>query len=77
MKSQIIERLGQTDILMPSLIAEGLSANDRVKVAPERLAGRGAPRARSARIAFRPDGRVPARSASIRWRWKTLSIAPA
>ena len=32
MKSQIIERLGQTDILLPSLIAEGLAANDRVKV---------------------------------------------
>ena len=31
MKSQIIERLGQADILMPSLIAEGLAANDRVK----------------------------------------------
>ena len=32
MKSEIIERLGETDILLPSLIAEGLSANDRVKV---------------------------------------------
>jgi uncharacterized protein Yka (UPF0111/DUF47 family) len=32
MKSKIIERLGQADILLPSLIAEGLSANDRVKV---------------------------------------------
>lgn len=32
MKSQIIEQLGQTDVLLPSLIAEGLSANDRVKV---------------------------------------------
>ena len=32
MKSQIIERLGRTDILLPSLIAEGLAANDRVKV---------------------------------------------
>ncbi len=31
MKSQIIERLGQADILLPSLIAEGLAANDRVK----------------------------------------------
>ena len=31
MKSEIIARLGQTDILLPSLIAEGLSANDRVK----------------------------------------------
>ena len=31
MKSEIIARLGQTDILVPSLIAEGLAANDRVK----------------------------------------------
>ena len=31
MKSEIIARLGQTDILLPSLIAEGLAANDRVK----------------------------------------------
>ncbi len=31
MKSQIIEQLGQTEILLPSLIAEGLAANDRVK----------------------------------------------
>lgn len=31
MKSQIIEQLGQSDILLPSLIAEGLLANDRVK----------------------------------------------
>jgi len=31
MKSQIIERLGQTDILLPALIAEGLSANNRAK----------------------------------------------
>jgi uncharacterized protein Yka (UPF0111/DUF47 family) len=32
MKSKIIERLGESDILLPSLIAEGLAANDRVKV---------------------------------------------
>ena len=31
MKSQIIEQLGQTALLLPSLVAEGLSANDRVK----------------------------------------------
>jgi len=31
MKSEIIERLGQTDLLLPALIAEGLAANDRVK----------------------------------------------
>ena len=32
MKSRIIEQLGQTDIVVPSLIAEGLAANDLVKV---------------------------------------------
>jgi hypothetical protein len=32
MKTRIIEQLGQTDILMPALISEGLAANDRVKV---------------------------------------------
>ncbi|MFY9893260.1 MAG: hypothetical protein WAK63_03885 [Xanthobacteraceae bacterium] len=31
MKSEIIEQLGQFDLLLPSLIAEGLAANDRVK----------------------------------------------
>ncbi len=32
MKSQIIKELGQTEILLPALIAKGLAANDRVKV---------------------------------------------
>jgi uncharacterized protein Yka (UPF0111/DUF47 family) len=32
MKSQIINVLGQGDILLPSLVAEGLAANDRIKV---------------------------------------------
>lgn len=32
MKSQIIEQLGQADILLPSLVAEALAANDRIKV---------------------------------------------
>ncbi len=32
MKTQIIEELGQDDILLPALVAEGLSANDRIKV---------------------------------------------
>ncbi len=32
MKSQIIQELGRADILLPSLIAAGLAANDRVKV---------------------------------------------
>ncbi len=32
MKTQIVEQLGHSDILLPSRIAEGLAANDRVKV---------------------------------------------
>jgi uncharacterized protein Yka (UPF0111/DUF47 family) len=32
MKSEIIERLGQADLLLPALISEGLNANDRVKL---------------------------------------------
>ncbi|MCA1458749.1 hypothetical protein I6F35_37230 [Bradyrhizobium sp. BRP22] len=32
MKAQIIRELGQADILLPSLVAEGLAANDRIKV---------------------------------------------
>ncbi|MGN1290662.1 MAG: hypothetical protein ACI4XG_29350, partial [Bradyrhizobium sp.] len=32
MKAQIIKELGQADILLPSLVAAGLSANDRIKV---------------------------------------------
>src|SRR5258708_40143392 len=32
MKSHIIEELEQADILLPSLLAEGLAANDRIKV---------------------------------------------
>src|ERR1039458_1988975 len=31
MKSEIIEQLGQFDLLLPSLIVEGLAANDRLK----------------------------------------------
>ena len=31
MKSEIIQELGQFDLLLPSLIAEGLAANDRIK----------------------------------------------
>ena len=32
MKSEIIEQLGQVDLLLPSLVAEALAANDRVKL---------------------------------------------
>lgn len=32
MKSRIVEELGQTDVLVPALVAEGLAANERNKV---------------------------------------------
>src|SRR5262245_2696551 len=32
MKTRIIEHLGTADILLPSLVTEGLAANDRIKV---------------------------------------------
>ncbi|MBI5261407.1 MAG: hypothetical protein HY852_06270 [Bradyrhizobium sp.] len=32
MKTQIIKELGEVEILLPSLVAEGLAANDRIKV---------------------------------------------
>jgi hypothetical protein len=32
MNSQIIEQLGRADILLPSLVAEGLAASDRIWV---------------------------------------------
>ena len=38
MKSEIVEQLGQSDLLLPLRIAEGLAANDRVKVRLSRRA---------------------------------------
>ena len=32
MKTVIVRELGQSDILLPSLVAEGLAANDRIKL---------------------------------------------
>ncbi|GCC47406.1 hypothetical protein chiPu_0031600, partial [Chiloscyllium punctatum] len=32
MKATIVRELGQPDILLPSLVAEGLAANDRIKL---------------------------------------------
>jgi hypothetical protein len=51
MKSQIIERLGQSDILLPALIAEGLAANDRVKTRLTALQAAGG-HARDAQLRF-------------------------
>ena len=62
MKSQIIEQLGQTDILLPSLIAEGLAANDRVKVRRLSVLQAAARHARDPHGSrFDLDGRVPRR----------------
>jgi uncharacterized protein Yka (UPF0111/DUF47 family) len=63
MKSHIIEELGQADILQPSLVAEGLAANDRIKV---RMSGLQAA-AQHAREPARPptDLAVECRTAGI------------
>jgi len=50
MKSGIIERLGESGILLPALIADGLAANDRVKVRLSLLQA-------AARHAREPNGR--------------------
>src|SRR3974377_1682292 len=49
MKSQIIKTLGKAEVLVPALIAEGLRANDRVKVRLSILQA-------IARHAHNPDG---------------------
>ena len=61
MKSEIIAQLGQSDLLLPSVIGQGLAANDRVKATAERLAGRCAPCARPQSHALRSDRRMPHR----------------
>jgi hypothetical protein len=61
MKSRIIEQLGQTHILVPPLIAEGLAANDRVKV---RMSAPQAPAKRAHNIDSTPfDPTVECRAA--------------
>ena len=64
MKSRIIEHLGQADILLPSLVAAGLAANDRVKVRLSALQA-AADHARSQGIAAAPDLTVECRAAGI------------
>lgn len=66
MKSQIIKELGQADILLPSLIADGLAANDRVKVRLSALQA-------AAQHAHAPEPRPTDLSAECR----AANIAPA
>jgi len=66
MKSHIIEELGQADILLPSLVAEGLAANDRIKVRMSALQA-------AAQHARKPDR--PATDLAVESR--TAGIAPA
>ena len=66
MKSQIIEQLGQTGMLLPSLVAEGLGANDRIKVRMSALQG-------AAQHARQPDQAVSDLQAECR----AASIPPA
>jgi uncharacterized protein Yka (UPF0111/DUF47 family) len=66
MKSQIVEHLGQADILLPSLIAEALAANDCIKVRMSALQA-------AAHRAFQPDH--PASDLHVECR--AAGIAPA
>ncbi len=66
MKSKVIEQLGQTDILLPSLVTEGLAANDRIKVRLSALQA-------AAHRAREPDHAAPDLEAECR----TAAIAPA
>jgi uncharacterized protein Yka (UPF0111/DUF47 family) len=66
MKSLIIRELGQADILLPTLVMEGLAANDRIKVRMSALQA-------ALRHAQYPD--VPATDLSIESR--AAGIAPA
>lgn len=66
MKSQIVQQLGQTDILVPSLVAEALAANDRIKVRMSALQA-------AAHHASRPDR--PA--TDLQTECRSARIAPA
>lgn len=66
MKTQIIEELGQGDILLPNLVAEGLAANDRIKVRMSALQAA----AQHAREPDRPASDLGTES-------RTAGIAPA
>jgi uncharacterized protein Yka (UPF0111/DUF47 family) len=66
MKSQIVQHLGQSDILLPSLIAEALAANDCIKVRLSALQA-------AARHASQPDR--PASDLQVECR--AAGIAPA
>ncbi|MGX4806398.1 hypothetical protein [Bradyrhizobium guangdongense] len=66
MKTQIIEELGQGGILLPTLVAEGLAANDRIKVRMSALQA-------AAHHAREPDR--PASDLSVES--QTAGIAPA
>lgn len=66
MKSQIVEHLGQADILLPSLIAEALAANDCIKVRLSALQA-------AAHRAFQPDHPV----SDLQVECRAAGIAPA
>ncbi|KYG21504.1 hypothetical protein SE92_15575, partial [Bradyrhizobium sp. AT1] len=66
MKTHIIEELGQGDILLPVLVAEGLAANDRIKVRMSALQA-------AAQRAQEPDRLVNVLSLES----QTAGIAPA
>jgi len=66
MKSQIVERLGEADILLPSLIADALAANDCIKVRMSALQT-------AAHRASQPDRPAP----DLQVECRAAGIAPA
>jgi pyruvate kinase len=68
MKSEIIRELGEGSILLPSLIREGLAANDRIKVRMSALqaAAQRAERPEAPIIALTPSVET-ARRLSLAW----------
>ena len=66
MKTVIVRELGQSDILLPSLVAEGLAANDRIKLRLSALQA-------AARHAREPGGAV----ADLAVESRAAGIAPA
>ncbi|WP_315769391.1 MULTISPECIES: hypothetical protein [unclassified Bradyrhizobium] len=66
MKTDIVKELGQSDILLPQLVAEGLAANDRIKLRLSALQA-------AAQHAKQPRGNVPDLSMESR----AAGIAPA
>ena len=78
MKSEIIEQLGQSDLLLPALVAEGLAANDRVKIRLSLLqaAARHARDPKGPRFDLTENAAAPVSTRWPRRLWSTAQALP-